>query len=303
MTNNLKYHIPVLLKQSVDALSFSPNALVVDATFGGGGHSVYMLSKLGSDGKLFAVDQDHEALDNILDAPQFNFIQGNFRFLKNHLALKGIRKVDAILADIGVSSHQFDAQDRGFSLRQNAKLDMRMNQKSDLSAAQVLNGYSESELLRIFNEFSDLTSVFKLVQNILAYRSIKPFEYTDQLVELGLKTAPRGKDHKYLAQVFQAIRIEVNQELEALKALLTDAETLLNKGGRIAVISYHSIEDRIVKNYFKRGAFDGQITKDFFGNILKPFEEINRHPITPDEQEINENPRSRSAKLRIAVKS
>jgi 16S rRNA (cytosine1402-N4)-methyltransferase len=302
MKNNLAYHVPVLLEESVAGLNLSPDAVVVDTTFGGGGHSALILSKLGSNGRLFAIDQDSDAHLNGFDAPNFKLINGNFQYLKNHLALQGVSKVDAILADIGVSSHQFDAAERGFSLRNNARLDMRMNQKNEASAATVLNTYSEADLLTLIRSYSDISNAYRLVQQILAFRNIKPFEFTEELVQVGGQCAPKTKEHKYLAQVFQALRIEVNQEIEALKALLVASSDVLRPGGRLVVISYHSIEDRLVKNYLKRGSFDGEITKDFFGNVQKPFEEWNRHPLVPNDAEIETNSRARSAKLRIATK-
>ena len=302
MTNNQDYHIPVLLHESVDGLAITPTSIVLDVTFGGGGHSTYIHSKLGPKGFLYAVDQDQDAHTNAIDAPNFKLINGNFKFVKNHLLALGVKRVDAILADIGVSSHQFDVAERGFSFRASAPLDMRMNQKSARTAAQLLNEGSEAELLRVFNTYSDIPNVFRLVQTILSLRQSSLFEHTDQLAEMCQPLAQKGKEHKYLAQVFQALRIEINDEIDALKKLLEDAVDLLNEGGRIAVISYHSIEDRMVKNYFKKGNFEGKEERDFYGNLLRPFDEINRHPIVPSEEELNRNNRARSAKLRIAQK-
>lgn len=302
MNNNTDYHIPVLLQQSVDGLALKKDAIVVDVTFGGGGHSQYILSKLDEQGYLYALDQDQDAFANTLDAPNFQLIKGNFKFLKNHLAVKGVTKVDAILADIGVSSHQFDIADRGFTFRSNAVLDMRMNQQSQVSAQTVLNEYDEEQLLTMFRSYSDITNAYSLTQKILAFRQERSFKNTQELIDIGMGIAPKFKEHKYLAQIFQAIRIEVNEEIDALEGLLKDASQILNPGGRLAVISYHSVEDRLVKNFFKRGSFDGKISKDFFGNIQKPFNEINRHPIVPNDDEIIRNQRSRSAKLRIAEK-
>lgn len=302
MTNNQDYHIPVLLHESVDGLAITPTSIVLDVTFGGGGHSIYIHSKLGPEGFLYAVDQDQDAHTNAIDAPNFKLINGNFKFVKNHLLALGVKRVDAILADIGVSSHQFDVAERGFSFRASAPLDMRMNQKSARTAAQLLNEGSEAELLRVFNTYSDIPNVFRLVQTILSLRQSSLFEHTDQLAEMCQPLAQKGKEHKYLAQVFQALRIEINDEIDALKKLLEDAVDLLNEGGRIAVISYHSIEDRMVKNYFKKGNFEGKEERDFYGNLLRPFDEINRHPIVPSEEELNRNNRARSAKLRIAQK-
>jgi 16S rRNA (cytosine1402-N4)-methyltransferase len=300
MKINEAYHVPVLLHESVDGLALQPNSVVVDVTFGGGGHSQYILSKLTNEGFLYAFDQDEDANSNAISAPNFKLIGGNFKFIKNHLLALGVKKVDAILADIGVSSHQFDIADRGFSFRSPAPLDMRMNQKATLTAAQLLNQGSEAELLRIFNSYTDLPNVFRLVQTLLAVRQQQPFETTDQLAKLCEPLAQRGKDHKYIAQVFQALRIEVNDEIGALKKLLEDAVELLNPGGRIAVISYHSIEDRLVKNFFKKGNFEGTEVRDFYGNLVRPISEITRHPLVPSEAEVLSNNRARSAKLRIA---
>ncbi|MFM7596461.1 MAG: 16S rRNA (cytosine(1402)-N(4))-methyltransferase RsmH [Flavobacteriales bacterium] len=302
MKINEAYHVPVLLHESVDGLSINPSSVVVDVTFGGGGHSQYILSKLSTDGFLYAFDQDEEASNNALPVPNFKLIGGNFKFIKNHLLALGVKKVDGILADIGVSSHQFDIADRGFSFRSSAPLDMRMNQKATITAAHLLNKGSEEDLLRIFNSYTDLPNVFRLVQTILSTRQQGAIEFTDQLANLCEPLAQRGKDHKYIAQVFQALRIEVNDEIGALKKLLEDAVDLLHVGGRISVISYHSIEDRLVKNFFKKGNFEGKEVRDFYGNLQRPFIEVNRHPIVPNEDEIIKNNRARSAKLRIAQK-
>jgi 16S rRNA (cytosine1402-N4)-methyltransferase len=300
MTTDTNYHIPVLLKESVDGLALRQDAVVVDATFGGGGHSSYILSQLSSKGFLYAFDQDIDAVPNALKASNFKLIEANFKYLKNHLLSEGITQVDAILADIGVSSHQFDAEQRGFSFRADAPLDMRMNQRSGRTAANLLNEASEDELLRVFNTYADLHNVFRLVQALLNQRAIRAFATTDDLTSVAKRLAPKNKEHKYIAQVFQALRIEVNDEIGALRKLLLDATDLLKKGGRISVISYHSIEDRLVKNYFKKGDFEGKETKDFFGNLIRPFSEVSRHPIVPNDFEIEQNNRARSAKLRIA---
>ncbi|MFM7663885.1 MAG: 16S rRNA (cytosine(1402)-N(4))-methyltransferase RsmH [Bacteroidota bacterium] len=300
MTTDTNYHIPVLLKESVDGLALRKDAVVVDVTFGGGGHSAYILSQLSDEGFLYAFDQDLDAVSNALQAPNFKLIEANFKYLKNHLSAEGITQVDAILADIGVSSHQFDVEQRGFSFRADAPLDMRMNQRSGQTAANLLNEASEKELLRVFNTYSDLTNVFRLVQALLNERAVKAFATTDDLARIAKRLAPKNKEHKYIAQVFQALRIEVNDEIGALRKLLLDATDLLKKGGRISVISYHSLEDRLVKNYFKKGDFEGKESKDFFGNLLRPFVEVNRHPVVPSEWEIERNNRARSAKLRTA---
>ncbi|MFM7566412.1 MAG: 16S rRNA (cytosine(1402)-N(4))-methyltransferase RsmH [Flavobacteriales bacterium] len=301
-TANFEYHIPVLLRESVDSLGLHSRSVAVDVTYGGGGHARYMRSLLGDEGKLYAFDQDEDAHLATGSTSGIFMIRGNFKFLKNHLHAVGVKHVDAILADIGVSSHQFDVPERGFSFRTNAKLDMRMNRQATLTASTVLNEYSEEALLRVFNSYCDIANVYKLVQRILSLRGAKLFEYTDELASLCLAVGPKIKAHKYQAQVFQALRIEVNDEIDALKQFLLEASEVLRPGGRIAVISYHSIEDRLVKSYFKKGSFSGEITKDFYGNVIKPFVEVNRHPIVPSEKEISENARARSAKLRIAEK-
>lgn len=302
MKINEAYHIPVLLHESIDGLALQPNSVVVDVTFGGGGHSQYILSKLSNEGFLYAFDQDSDANTNIIPVSNFKLIGGNFKFLKNYLRAVGVRRVDAIIADIGVSSHQFNIADRGFSFRSAAPLDMRMNQKASLTAEKLLNQGSEEDLLRIFNSYSDLPNVFRLVQTLLAARQQQPIETTDQLAKLCEPLSQRHKDHKYIAQVFQALRIEVNDEIGALKKLLEDAVELLNPNGRIAVISYHSIEDRLVKNFFKKGNFEGKEVRDFYGNLVRPFSEITRHPLVPSQEEVLRNNRARSAKLRIAQK-
>jgi len=302
MKTKTNYHMPVLLKASVDQLNLKEDALVVDATFGGGGHSSYILSKLSSRGFLYAFDQDLDAVPNAFEVANFKLFQANFKYLKNHLAADGITHVDAILADIGVSSHQFDAAERGFSFRYEAPLDMRMNQRAGKTAAILLNESSEEELLQVFNAYSDLNNVYKLVQQILKFRAVTAFKTTVDLNRICLELAPKHKEHKYAAQVFQAIRVEINDEVGALKSLLKDASEVLRVGGRISVISYHSIEDRLVKNFFKKGDFEAHETKDFYGNLIRPFREINRHPIEPDDAEIEENNRARSAKLRTAEK-
>jgi len=302
MENNTDYHIPVMLQECMLGLNIQDKGIYVDVTFGGGGHAKEIFSRIASTGQLIAFDQDEDAYANRWEAPNFNFIRSNFRFLENHLAMLGIKGVDGILADLGVSSHQFDVPERGFSLRENAALDMRMNKNSSLTAAHVLNDTSENDLYKLFRSYSDIQNPGKLIQNILHFRMDKPFISTGDLVKVASLSAPRNKENKYLAQVFQAIRIEVNQELDALKDLLEQTAKVLNPGGRLVVMSYHSLEDRLVKNFVKRGSFSGEIEKDFFGNILKPFEEITRHPLVAGEEELIENPRSRSAKLRIAEK-
>ena len=303
MVNSTDYHIPVLLQECMEGLAINPEGTYVDATFGGGGHARKIFEKLSNKGTLFGVDQDQDALENSWAAPNFHFVKSNFRFIQNHLGLHGVQLIDGLLADLGVSSHQFDVPNRGFSLRVCAPLDMRMNKNGAVTAADILNNTPENDLYLLFRTYSDILHLGKLINNILRFRMSKPFETTKELVDVALLSAPKGKENKYLAQVFQAIRIEVNQELDALKELLEQSAKILKPGGRLVVMSYHSLEDRIVKNYLKRGSFDGEIEKDFFGNVLKPFTEITRHPIVPSDDEIVLNSRSRSAKLRIAVRN
>lgn len=302
MENNTAYHIPVLFNECIEGLNIKPNGVYVDVTFGGGGHSRAIFEKLNAKGKLLAFDQDEEAKKNAWEAPNFTLIPANFAYLKNHLKLHRITGVDGILADLGVSSHQFDEPTRGFSIRENARLDMRMNKQASLSAFEVVNQYEELQLANIFRHYGELNASRAMAATITAKRVDSDIETTAQLMEVLRRFAPKFKEHKFYAQVFQAIRIEVNQELEVLKAMLSQAVDLLNPDGRLVVMSYHSLEDRIVKNFMKRGSFDGNIEKDFFGNMLKPLREVTRHPMVPSEEEIQKNSRSRSAKLRIADK-
>ena len=303
MENNTAYHIPVLFQESIDALPINPAGTYVDVTFGGGGHAREIFSRLNEQGKLIVFDQDPDAKKNTWEAPNFFFVPANFSFLKNHLRLLNIKQIDGLLADLGVSSHQFDEAERGFTIRENAALDMRMNQNAELSAFKVVNTYDETALTSIFKNYGELSNARLLAQEIVLKRSEKSIETTGELMSILSRFAPKFKDHKFYAQVFQAIRIEVNQELEVLKSLLVQATEMLAPKGRLVVISYHSLEDRLVKNYMKRGSFEGEIKKDFFGNILKPFNEVVRHPIVPSEDEIQRNTRARSAKLRIAEKN
>jgi 16S rRNA (cytosine1402-N4)-methyltransferase len=303
MENKIAYHIPVLRDACVDALNIHPDGVYVDVTFGGGGHSRAIFERLSEKGRLIAFDQDPDARINVWDAPNFHFVPANFAFLQNHLRMLGFPKVDGILADFGVSSHQFDEESRGFSIRSNAQLDMRMNQSGDLSARQVVNEYSEEELTRIFKEYADLPNARKLAVRLITQRESKSLETTQELIDIIQPLAPRFKEHKFYAQVFQAIRIEVNGEMDVLKKFLLQTAQCLNPKGRLVALSYHSLEDRLVKNWMKRGSLDGSITKDFFGNVIKPFTEINRHPILPTDEEMEDNPRARSAKLRIAERN
>jgi len=297
-----EYHVSVLLNTSVEGLVINPSGIYIDVTFGGGGHSKKILELLDDQGKLYGFDQDADAAKNVIDDSRFQFIASNFSFMTNFLKAYGIEKVDGILADLGVSSFQFDEGSRGFSTRMNARLDMRMNQNQDLDAFKVVNQYEEEDLYRIFREYGELKILKRLVDLILKQRGIKKIETTGEFVDHLSTIAPRGKENRFFAQVFQAIRIEVNDEIGVLKSFLMQTQELLKPGGRLVVISYHSLEDRLVKNFIKKGKFEGELEKDFFGNVLRPFKEITRKPIMPNEEEIEKNTRSRSAKLRIAEK-
>ena len=303
MENNTTYHIPVLLNECIEGLNINPDGIYVDVTFGGGGHSRHIFSKLSPKGKLIVFDQDPDAKNNVWEADNLHFIPSNFSFLSNHLLALGVRKVDGILADLGVSSHQFDEGDRGFSFRSNAPLDMRMNQRSEKSAKSIVNTYEEQELIRIFREFGELNQARRVAQAIVLERGYKSIDTTFELCEVLQYLAPKFKDFKFFAQVFQAIRIEVNEELKVLEKLLLDSAELLADNGRLVVMSYHSLEDRLVKNFLKHGSFDGKEEKDFFGNLIKPLREINRHPIVPNENEMELNSRARSVRLRIAERN
>ncbi|MEJ5147924.1 MULTISPECIES: 16S rRNA (cytosine(1402)-N(4))-methyltransferase RsmH [unclassified Sphingobacterium] len=296
------YHVPVMLKECMDALAIKPNGIYVDVTFGGGGHSREILKHLGPEGRLFAFDQDPDALNNVIDDARFTLIHQNFRFLKNNLRLNGVKQVDGILADLGVSSHQFDAADRGFSIRFDADLDMRMDQISDVDARAVLATYAEEDLHRIFGMYGEIVNAKTLAKTIVTARLTAPINTVAELKEAIKKLVPRGKEHKYHAQVFQALRIEVNKELEALQEFLLQTVDVLKSEGRLVVMSYHSLEDRLVKNFMAKGKFRGDVEKDFFGNEIKPFHVISRKAITANDTELVENNRSRSAKLRIAEK-
>jgi 16S rRNA (cytosine1402-N4)-methyltransferase len=292
-----------MLHECIEGLEINPEGVYVDVTFGGGGHSKAIFEKLNEKGKLFVFDQDPDAQKNAWTAPNFTFIPANFSFLKNFLRLHGISQVDGILADLGVSSHQFDAGNRGFSIRSNDKLDMRMNQQGELDAQNVVNTYEEQDLIRIFRKYGELDYPGKVAGTICRARSKKTIRTTGDLIEVLEQIAPKFKEHKFYAQVFQAIRMEVNQEMDVLEKFLLQTTEVLKPGGRLVIMSYHSLEDRLVKNFMKRGNLDGSIEKDFYGNVLKPFDEITRKPISPKETEIQQNTRARSAKLRIAVRN
>ena len=295
------YHKAVLLSECIEGLNIKPNGIYVDVTFGGGSHSREILKHL-VDGKLLAFDRDDDVLENIPNDKKFKLIQTNYKNIKRFLRLEGITKIDGILADLGVSSHQFDVAERGFSFRFEAELDMRMNTSASLSARKVVNEYSEEDLVNLFFKYGEIRISRKVAQLILLAREKKEIVTTTDLLEILDGVVPEKKKNQFLSQVFQSIRIEVNQEIESLKQMLIDGVGLLNVGGRFVVLSYHSLEDRLVKNIFKRGNLSGEIKKDFFGNILKEMREVNRKVIVATEKEQKENNRSRSSKLRIAEK-
>ncbi|MBQ0152840.1 MAG: 16S rRNA (cytosine(1402)-N(4))-methyltransferase RsmH [Chryseobacterium sp.] len=295
------YHNPVLLRQSVDDLMTNPDGTYVDCTFGGGGHSKEILSRLSEKGKLFSFDQDLDALKNTIDDPKFTLINQNFRFLENSLLAYGVSSVDGILADLGVSSHQFDEADRGFSTRNNAPLDMRMNVMQSLDAKKVINEYEEDSLADIFYYYGELREARKLARDIVRHRQVKSINTTEDLKKL-FSFLPPHKVNKFYAQLFQAIRIEVNQELDALKEMLVQSYNTLKPGGRLVVISYHSLEDRLVKRFLKNGMFEGEPQRDIYGNYQKTFELLKTKAIVPDNDEIEENSRARSAKMRTGIK-
>ena len=295
------YHVPVLLEESVSGLNIDPDGVYLDLTFGGGGHSREILKRL-KDGCLIGFDQDSGALANVPDDSRFIFVNHNFRYLRNFLRYCGYDEADGILADLGVSSHEFDEAGRGFSFRFDAELDMRMNQRSRLKATDILNTYSEENLIRIFRNYGEVDNVRRLVDLIVNARTGKMITRSEEFLQVIAPCVPKQKEKKYLAQVYQALRIEVNGELEALEDMLKEAERALRPGGRLVVITYHSLEDRIVKNFLKSGNFEGKVEKDFYGHVKRNFELVNRKVIVPSEEEIERNPRARSAKLRIAEK-
>ena len=288
--------------ESVAGMNIRPGARIVDATFGGGGHSAMILNALDSGGRLFAFDQDEDAAGNAIEDDRLFFIRHNFRYVRNFLRYYGADQVDALFADLGVSSHEFDEADRGFSFRFDAALDMRMNREADLDAAKVVNEYDEKRLWEIFRMYGEIKNARKLVAQIVKARTEAPIVTTTRLKEIASSCAPKAIENKYLAQVFQALRIEVNQEMEALRELLTTSLNVLRPGGRLVVLTYHSLEDRLCKNFMKSGNFEGKIEKDFYGNVQSPFKIINRKVIVAGAEELKDNPRARSAKLRIAEK-
>lgn len=296
------YHVPVLLQESIDGLNIKPDGIYVDVTFGGGGHSREILNRLGENGHLYSFDQDEDAEKNILDDDRFTFVRSNFRYLHNWMRYYNVAHIDGLLADLGVSSHHFDDETRGFSFRFDAPLDMRMNNRSGVTAAEILNTYSEEMLADIFYIYGELKNARKIASAIVKARSYKNIEKTGDLMQETEKLFLREREKKEIAKLFQALRIEVNHEMDALKEMLNGAKEILNEGGRLSVITYHSLEDRIVKNMMKAGNVEGRVTQDFYGRTEAPFRLISNRVITPSEEEQERNPRSRSAKLRIAEK-
>ncbi|GHT72011.1 ribosomal RNA small subunit methyltransferase H [Bacteroidia bacterium] len=302
MDGNLNYHIPALLEESIEGLRIFPDGIYVDVTFGGGGHSREILKHLGENGHLFGFDQDEDAENNIFRSEGFTFVRSNFCYLSNFMDWYGIDKIDGLLADLGVSSHHFDDETRGFSFRFDGELDMRMNKRSGKKASDILNEYSEEALANIFYYYGELKNARILGRAIVKAREEKKIVSVQDFLDVIKPFFGREKEKKQLAQVFQAIRIEVNREMETLKEMLSQARDLLKPGGRLVVITYHSLEDRLVKNFFRTGNFEGEVEKDFFGNIHTPFKIVNNKVIVPGPEEIERNPRSRSAKLRVAEK-
>ena len=301
-TDNTTYHIPVLLESAVNELDIQPSGTYCDLTFGGGGHSRHILSKLGAEGRLYSFDQDRDTLLNAPDDERFNYVESNFRFLRSALRLRGVDKVDGILADLGVSSHHFDEVGRGFSFRGEGPLDMRMNQRGGRTAADVVNTYDADSLARVLKEYGELDTTWKIASCIERAREKEPITTTAQLVEAVRPCTPKRDESKFLTKLFQALRIEVNGEMEALKMALEQSLKLLKPGGRLVVIAYHSLEDRLVKNFMRSGNFEGKIKQDFFGRAEQPFEVVTRKAVVPSDEEIARNPRSRSTKLRAAIK-
>ena len=297
------YHVPVLLEESMQALAIEPDGVYVDLTFGGGGHSRALLGRLGPEGRLYAFDQDADARTNVPEDPRFHFVESNFRFMRGALRLRGVRQVDGILADLGVSSHHFDTQERGFSFRFDGPLDMRMNQRAGFTAEQLVNTYTNDQLTRVFREWGELDTPYKIANCIERARAAAPIATISALVEAVAPCTPRKEETKFLSKLFQALRIEVNHEMEALKMALEQSLKVLRPGGRLVVISYHSLEDRLVKNFMRSGNFEGKTEKDFYGRAQTPFEMVSRKAIVPSDSELERNPRSRSARLRVAERS
>ncbi|MDO7171965.1 16S rRNA (cytosine(1402)-N(4))-methyltransferase RsmH [Mariniflexile sp. AS56] len=297
----MEYHNPVLLKETVDGLNINPDGVYVDVTFGGGGHSKEILKRLSDKGKLFAFDQDLDALENAIDDSRFTLINENFRYIKRFLRFYGVKKVDGVLADFGVSSHQFDVAERGFSTRFEANLDMRMNQESVLSAFQVVNKYEEEQLKQVFFQYGELRAAPAMAKLIVEHRELQPIVTSEELKAVLKKFLPPRHENKVLAQIYQAIRIEVNQEIEALKEFLEQTPEILKESGRLSLISYHSLEDRLVKRFIRNGLFEGEPERDMYGNFEVPLKKVNGL-IVPSKEEVKINSRARSAKLRIAEK-
>ena len=300
MTMSEAYHIPVLLKESVDGLNIRPDGVYADVTFGGGGHSREILSRLSADGHLYGFDQDADATANAIEDGRFTLVNENFRYMKSFLRLHGVREADGILADLGVSSHQFDVAERGFSTRLDGALDLRMDRRQELTARDLVNNADEQELARLLRLYGELPNAYQMAKAICKARTEKAIETTFDLREAVSRHLPRGMENKYLAMLFQALRIEVNGELEALRAMLQQAVEILKPGGRLVVMSYHSLEDRLVKNFFKTGNFEGELKKDFYGNPIVPLKLVTRKAVTASEEELQRNNRARSAKLRVA---
>ncbi len=296
------YHLPVMLNECIEGLNIRPDGTYVDATFGGGGHSRAILSHLGEGGRLIAFDQDADALENALDDSRFTLLNENFRHMKSFLRLHGVRSVDGVLADLGVSSHQFDVAERGFSTRLNGELDLRMDRRQEMTARDLVNSASEEELTRILRLYGELPNAYQMAKAICRARMEREIVTTFDLRDAVSRHLPRGMENKYLAMLFQALRIEVNGELEALKEMLQQSVDVLVPGGRLVVMSYHSLEDRLVKNFFKAGNFEGEVNKDFYGNPIVPLKPVVRKAITASEEELQVNSRARSAKLRVAEK-
>ena len=296
------YHVPALLTETIEGLNIQPDGVYVDVTFGGGGHSRAILEKLGENGRLFGFDQDIDAVKNIPDDVRFTFVRSNFRYLKNFLKYHGVTQINGLLADLGVSSHHFDEAERGFSFRFDGPLDMRMNTASPVTAAHILATYTEEQLADVFYLYGELHNARKIARAVVMHRAKEPVERIFQFIELLKPFFSREKEKKDMARVFQALRIEVNSEMKVLSEMLEQCVELLSPEGRIAVLTYHSLEDRLVKNYFRSGNFEGKIEKDFFGNIIAPLKTINNKVIVATDEEVQRNPRARSAKLRVAMK-
>jgi 16S rRNA (cytosine1402-N4)-methyltransferase len=295
------YHVPALLDESIRGLNIRPDGIYVDVTFGGGGHSMEILKRLKK-GKLIAFDQDEDAMQNVPDDKRLIFLNQNFRFLKNNLKFNGISSIDGLIADLGVSFHQFDEPERGFTFRQDVQLDMRMNKKGSVTAASLLKTLDEASIAKIMYDFGELVNSRRIAREIVTARAVKPLTTVNDIINAIGKLAPPRQEHKFYARVFQALRIAVNHEIDYLREMLEQALELLNKDGRLVVITYHSLEDRVVKNFMKTGNFEGEEKKDFYGNLITPFRIINKKGTVPEEIEIEDNKRARSARLRIAEK-